>query len=77
MDIRDAKTPSTIGGRLGTYAAFVGGIWSVQWLLWFATNHNSPEPTLFGLGLLGLVFLFWFFMPQRYWFRRGSPERER
>lgn len=74
--LRDAKTPRTIGGRACTYLAFVGGIWSAQWLLWLLTRETSPEPNLFSLMLLAIVFLFWFFMPERYWFRPGVPPKK-
>jgi hypothetical protein len=76
MRFRDARTPSTIVGCLGTYAVSVGATWAAQWLLWFFSGHSTSEPTAFGPLMLGLVFLFWFFMPPRYWFRRGSARRE-
>ncbi|WP_422935361.1 hypothetical protein [Sinomonas sp. P47F7] len=76
MSLREAKTPGTFAGRAYTYLAFVGGLWSAQWLLWFATGHWSLRPDPFGLALLAIVFLFWFFMPQRYWFRRGTPPKD-
>ncbi len=77
IHLRDAKTPRTIAGRAFTYVAFVGGLWSAQWLLWLLTGESGPQPGPFSLMLLAVVFLFWFFMPERYWFRRGAPPRTR
>ncbi|WP_336856914.1 hypothetical protein [Sinomonas albida] len=76
MNLRDAKTPNTLQARVWTYLAFVVGLWSAQGLLWFMTGHATPEPNLLSLMILGLVFLFWFFTPQRYWFRRGTPPQD-
>lgn len=61
-------TPRTFAGRAYVYVAFVGGLWSAQWLLFWATRGLIPEPTLFGLIMLAIISLFWFFMPPRPWF---------
>lgn len=65
-------TPRTFAGRASVYLAFTGGLWSAQWLLFLATNGAIPKPSLFGLFMLALISLFWFFLPPTPWFRKRS-----
>ena len=69
-------TPRTFAGRAYVYIAFTGGLWSAQWLLFWAANGAVTKPTLFGLFMLALISLFWFFMPSKPWFRiRKKPDQ--
>ncbi|GAA4026476.1 hypothetical protein GCM10023063_04150 [Arthrobacter methylotrophus] len=61
-------TPSTSAGRAYLYLAFTGGLWSAQWLLFWATNDATPKPSLFGLVMLAVISVFWFFLPPKPWF---------
>ncbi|MEV7607509.1 hypothetical protein AB0N65_18920 [Paenarthrobacter sp. NPDC089322] len=61
-------TPRTFTGRVCVYLAFTSGLWSVQWLLRWATSGLVPQPTLLGLFMLAGIFLFWFFLPPVPWF---------
>ena len=54
-------TPRTLWGRLYVYVASVGGMWSGQWLVYWATSGWTPKPTLASLVSFSIIFLFLIF----------------
>ena len=74
--LQDARTPSTFIGRLAAYILCVGAASSAYIIVWAATGKILFNPGVIA-ALLMVLFLFWFFIPERYWFHRGKPPHNR
>lgn len=74
--LADARTPSTLIGRLVAYVACVGATSSGYVILWSATGKTLLNAGIV-TALLMIIFLFWFFIPQRYLFHGHRSPSDR